>query len=96
MTVHPHIRRVHVRRDSEGRWFWYHHQCRGAEAEFPTQPAALTAGVTHSCEEKRSTMLVHIAVNPDGNSQSASWLCPYCKQYCASHNPCDCCMDDEP
>lgn len=91
--AHPHIRRVHVRQDSEGHWFWVHHQCRGAQAEFATQDAALDAGLGHACGQVR-TFATHIEVDPSGNSQSASWLCPYCKQYCASHNPCDCCSDD--
>jgi hypothetical protein len=89
--TNPTTRRVHIRRDSENRWFWYHYQCHSAQALFPTQPDALTAALSHSCKNHRSTFYGHIEVDPDRNNLSASWLCPSCKQYCASHNPCDCC-----
>ncbi len=98
-NIHPHLRRIHVRQDSEGRWFWYHEACRSAKAEIPTYDAALHDAFAHAadmpCRKPAKSWAVHIEVDPDGNRERASWLCPYCKQYCASHNPCDCCFDEE-
>lgn len=90
-------RRVHVRRDSEGRWFWVHYACRAATAEIGSFQDALGQAVEHvrvsPCQSSTKLFGDHIAVNCDANRLRASWLCPECKQYCSSHNPCDCCMD---
>jgi hypothetical protein len=90
--------RVHIRRDSDGLWFWYHPTCRTAEAQIDTFDAARVAALAHADEERcpqpAKPFASHIEVDCDRNRLRASWLCPDCKQYCASHNPCDCCFDD--
>jgi len=96
---HLSVRRVHVRQDSEGRWFWYHPCCSGANAGIGGWAEAGREAAAHAalgvCPAPEKPYGTHIAVDPDENGQRASWLCPDCKQYCASHNPCDCCMDAE-
>lgn len=94
---HPYLRRVHVRRDEEGRWFWVHYACRTARAEIATFDVALGQAFEHArgvpCPRPEKSFVDHIEVDCGGNRQQASWLCPWCRQYCASHNPCDCCQD---
>lgn len=96
---HPYLRRVHVRRDTEGRWFWFHNVCRAAKAGIGTFSEALSQAFAHAndapCPRPAESFATHIAVDCDANSLRASWLCPWCKQYCASHTPCDCCADVE-
>lgn len=92
----PAVRLVHVRRDSEGRWFWYHWLCRKGESGL-TWGHAMAVAYWHTRGPCASgTMFIsHIDADPDTNTLRASWLCPECRQYCASHNPCDCCSDEE-
>lgn len=90
------VLRVHVRRDSEGMWFWYHWTCRRAEVQIGTFDEARESALAHNCGSPRPAekpLSWHIEVDCDRNRLSASWLCPDCKQYCASHTPCDCCFD---
>jgi hypothetical protein len=93
----PYLRRVHIRRDEDGLWFWFHPVCRVAEAQFDAWGTALESASAHAAgsheQRPEKTFCGHIEVDPDRNSLRASWLCPWCKQYCPSHNPCDCCMD---
>lgn len=92
----PVVRLVHVRRDSEGRWFWYHRLCQKAGCGLTWSHAMAVAywHVRGPCASG-TPFLVHIEADPDANANRASWLCPGCRQYCASHAPCDCCMDEE-
>lgn len=106
----PAVRLVHVRRDSEGRWFWYHHRCRRALSGIGDWRDAVAQADQHARHDVRdpytglctasdvrpgTPFLDHIEADPDANTLRASWLCPDCRQYCASHNPCDCCWDEE-
>ncbi len=99
-TMHPYpdvtpwIRRVHIRRDESGRWFWYHPRCKAAEAQIATHSQALGSALEHSCASHAKRYGPHIGVEPDQGALWASWLCPGCKEYCPSDNPCDCCMLD--
>lgn len=93
----PAVRRVHVRRDSEGRWFWYHQLCGKAECGLNTWVRAYLGAcwhLAHGCGSG-TPFGSHIEADPDANTLRASWLCPGCRQYCASHTPCDCCWDEE-
>ena len=93
------VRRVCVRRDDEGRWFWFHPACRAATAGIDGFDLALWQAVEHAtlaaCPHPFKPFGSHIVVDCDKNELRASWLCPWCKQYCASHTPCDCCCDAE-
>lgn len=91
------VRLVHVRRDSEGRWFWYHRLCGKAGTNPPTWPDAYFSACWHLLDDCGTGKLfgTHIEADPDANTLRASWLCPGCRQYCASHTPCDYCMDEE-
>lgn len=84
--------RTRVRRDTRGLWFWFHPSCSSAEAQLTTHTQALGSALGHSCESHPVRYGTHIEVEP---TDGASWLCPGCKQYCASDNPCDCCFHME-
>jgi hypothetical protein len=84
--------RTRVRRDNRGRWFWFHPACSSAQAQLPTHSQALGSALEHSCDSHPVKYGTHIPIEPV-DTGGASWLCPHCKQYCASDNPCDCCMD---
>lgn len=95
----PAARLVYVRRDSEGRWFWYHNLCHAAAAGIGAWRDAVVEAAQHAKHDVHNwpgtPFFGHIDADPDTNRERASWLCPDCKQYCASHNPCDCCGDEE-
>lgn len=92
----PAVRLVHVRCDSEGCWFWYHRLCSKAGSGLPWSHAMAVA-YWHARGPCATGIpfLGHIEADPDVNELRASWLYPDCRQYCASHTPCDCCWDEE-
>lgn len=97
-AMHPYLRRVHVRRDAIGLWFWYHPHCRAAAAQIETYERALGSALEHAagfpCPKPVRSYAKHLEVTPTSRNGWSSWLCPGDRQYCASDNPCDCCSDD--
>lgn len=90
----PYLRRVHIRQDNDFQWFWYHPRCQGAQPHLATHSQALGSALEHSCTSHPIRYGPHIPADPDRNPEGASWLCPHCKEYCPSDNPCDCCARD--
>ena len=93
----PAVRLVHVRRDAEGRWFWWHNLCHKGGSGVTTWMHAMAVAYWHTRGPCASGTKFgsHIEADPNANTQRASWLCPDCRQYCASDNPCDCCWNEE-